>query len=53
MILFAKDPLSFFDGAYVQYVRYDGDSSAADVLLERRSLIEWIFEPLLSLARRV
>lgn len=25
----------------------------ADVLLERRSLIEWIFEPLLSLARRV
>jgi membrane fusion protein len=25
----------------------------ADVLLERRRLIEWIFEPLLSLARRV
>ena len=25
----------------------------ADVLLERRRLIEWIFEPLLSLAQRV
>jgi ATP-dependent DNA helicase RecG len=36
ILLFAKDPLSFFDGAYVQYVRYDGDSSAAEVLHERR-----------------
>jgi ATP-dependent DNA helicase RecG len=36
VLLFAEDPLSFFDGAYVQYVRYDGDSSAAEVLLERR-----------------
>lgn len=36
VLLFAKDPLSYFDGAYVQYVRYDGDSSAADVMHERR-----------------
>jgi ATP-dependent DNA helicase RecG len=36
VLLFAKDPLVFCDGAYVQYVRYDGDSQAADVLKERR-----------------
>ncbi len=36
VLLFAQDPLSFCDGAYVQYVRYNGDSQAADVLRERR-----------------
>jgi ATP-dependent DNA helicase RecG len=36
VLLFAKDPRTFCDGAYVQYVRYDGDSQAADVSKERR-----------------
>jgi ATP-dependent DNA helicase RecG len=36
VLLFGKDPVSFFDGAFVQYVRYEGDSQAADVALERR-----------------
>lgn len=36
VLLFAKDPLTFCDGAYVQYVQYAGDSQAADVLKERR-----------------
>jgi ATP-dependent DNA helicase RecG len=28
VLLFGKDPLSFFPGAYVQYVKYDGASQA-------------------------
>ena len=28
VLLFAKDPLSFFPGAYVQYVKYDGPTQA-------------------------
>lgn len=36
VLLFGKDPLSFFPGAYVQYVRYDGPSQAATPLTERR-----------------
>lgn len=36
ILLFGKDPENFFPGAYAQYVRYDGDSQAADVLVERR-----------------
>lgn len=36
VMLFGKDPASYFPGAYVQYVRYDGDSQADDVLEERR-----------------
>ncbi len=36
VLLFGKDPLSFFPGAYVQYVRYDGTTLAETVLTERR-----------------
>lgn len=36
VLLFAKDPLFFFSGAYVQYVRYQGLTQAADVVRERR-----------------
>jgi len=36
ILLFAKDSLSFFPGAYVQYVCYDGPSLANDVLAESR-----------------
>lgn len=36
ILLFGKEPENFVPGAYVQYVRYDGDSQAADVLVERR-----------------
>lgn len=36
ILLFGKDPETFVPGAYVQYVRYDGNSQAADVLIERR-----------------
>ena len=36
VLLFAKDPESFFPGAYVQYVRYGGTSQADEVLSERR-----------------
>lgn len=36
ILLFGKDPETFVPGAYVQYVRYDGDSQTADVLVERR-----------------
>lgn len=36
VMLFGKDLLSFFSGAYVQYVYYDGLSAADDVLMERR-----------------
>jgi ATP-dependent DNA helicase RecG len=36
ILLFGKDPENFVPGAYVQYVRYEGDSQATDVLVERR-----------------
>lgn len=36
VLLFGKDPEAFVPGAYVQYVRYDGDSQASEVLAERR-----------------
>ncbi len=36
VLLFGKDPLSYFPGAYVQYVRYEGLSLADTVLQERR-----------------
>jgi ATP-dependent DNA helicase RecG len=35
-ILFAQDPLNWFPGAAIQYVRYDGDGLDSDVLDERR-----------------
>jgi ATP-dependent DNA helicase RecG len=34
-LVFGTDPLSYFPGAYIQYVRYDG-SSLADVVLEQK-----------------
>ena len=37
VLLFGKDPLSFFPGAYIQYVRYDGPSQA-DAALEEQGL---------------
>lgn len=36
VLLFAKDPLYFFPGAYVQYVRYAGDNQATDPTQDRR-----------------
>ena len=36
VLLFGKDQLSFFPGAYVQYVRYDGATQADDPLKEQR-----------------
>lgn len=36
VLLFGKDPLSFFPGAYIQYVQYDGTTLADSVLKERR-----------------
>lgn len=36
ILLFGKDSLSFFPGAFIQYVRYDGDSAADDVMSELR-----------------
>lgn len=36
VLLFAKDPLFFLPGAYVQYVHYQGLTQAADVVRERR-----------------
>jgi ATP-dependent DNA helicase RecG len=36
VLLFGKDPLSFFPGAYVQYVRYDGQSQADAPMREQR-----------------
>jgi ATP-dependent DNA helicase RecG len=36
VLLFGKDPEGFVPGAYVQYVRYAGESQATEVLLERR-----------------
>lgn len=36
VLLFGADPLFFVPGAYVQYVRYQGQDRAADVATERR-----------------
>lgn len=36
VLLFGKDPLSFFPGAYVQYVKYDGTSQAETVQKDQR-----------------
>ena len=36
ILLFGKDPETFVPGAYVQYVRYEGESQATEVLQERR-----------------
>ena len=36
VLLFGKDPISRFPGAYVQYVQYSGESQADEVLHERR-----------------
>ncbi len=36
ILLFGKDPLSFFPGAYVQYVQYDGPTQADTPLNELR-----------------
>ena len=36
VLLFGKDPLSFFPGAYVQYVKYDGLTQADAPLKEQR-----------------
>ncbi len=36
VLLFGKDPCSFFPGAYTQYVQYSGESQADDVVQERR-----------------
>ena len=36
VLLFGKDPESFFPGAYVQYVKYDGVSQADSPLKEQR-----------------
>jgi ATP-dependent DNA helicase RecG len=36
ILLFGKDPESFVPGAYVQYVRYAGESQATEVVVERR-----------------
>jgi ATP-dependent DNA helicase RecG len=36
VLLFGVDPLFFFPGAYVQYVRYAGSDRAANVSTERR-----------------
>ncbi len=36
VILFGCDPLAFFPGAYVQYVRYEGTDQSSRVLIERR-----------------
>lgn len=55
VLLFGKDPRIHVDGAYVQYVRYDGREQADDVLTERRlsgDLIH-VMRDLDSLAREV
>lgn len=36
LLLFGKDPLEFFPGAYVQFVRYSGMDQASEVGEERR-----------------
>lgn len=35
-LLFAQDPLNWFPGAAIQYVRFDGDALDTDILDERR-----------------
>lgn len=35
IVLFGKDPRAFIPGAYVQYVRWNGCSNAADILNQR------------------
>ncbi len=36
VLLFGKDPMSFFPGAYIQYVEYDGLTQADSPITERR-----------------
>jgi ATP-dependent DNA helicase RecG len=36
ILVFGKDPLGFYPGSYVQYVKYAGKTKGADVLEERR-----------------
>lgn len=36
ILVFGKDPLGFYPGAYVQYVKYAGKSKNSDVIEERR-----------------
>jgi len=36
VLLFGKDPLSFFPGAYVQYVKYDGSTQADTAIKDQR-----------------
>ncbi len=36
ILLFGRDPEFFFPGAYIQYVRYAGESQATEVVVERR-----------------
>ncbi len=36
VLMFGKDPLSYFPGAYVQYVKYDGPTQADTPLREQR-----------------
>lgn len=36
VLIFGKDPLSFFPGAYAQYVKYDGPGQADTALKEQR-----------------
>jgi ATP-dependent DNA helicase RecG len=36
VLLFGKDPLSFFPGAYVQYVQYDGPTQADTPISEQK-----------------
>lgn len=36
MLMFAKDPLAYMPGAYVQFVRYEGLDQASRVLRDRR-----------------
>jgi ATP-dependent DNA helicase RecG len=36
VLIFGKDPLSYFPGAYVQYVKYDGQTQADTALKDQR-----------------
>lgn len=36
VLLFGKNPVFFFPGAYLQYVRYEGSDQSSDVMKERR-----------------
>jgi ATP-dependent DNA helicase RecG len=42
VLLFGKDCISFFPGAYVQYVRYDGPTLADAVIVEQRILGDFL-----------